>query len=434
MIYNSRFTKPSSFLYSFLAVFAMNLQTHQLAYADERIEVVKEISMKGDGIYPKALVQTKDGGFILAGTNLDVPKVIRIDANGGVKWQYVAKVEASGPDAKYKQVYTNVGAYSSAVILSDGSVALCGFVQSSKGLDYRSSGILTLIDKNGKVIIEQRVNPKTSVDYQSNTFDKCIAWDNGVAIVGRAGHYVLKASGSSKTWLLKWNPKLGVQWGKFFDDDDGLTPSNLLVMPNQDLIIESQGQSHTDWHDMQKFLLLDQQGSMLAKRDLNGLYKHLNYRTMVRSTNPDPTLRLTLDNTNVALYSWGDRLKDATQITGSSSSVVAPSNRWSEEPDDHIHPTVAYQLPDHSIVLFGQMWSPSEFRRIAGISWISSDLNSQENYIFSSQEFSDSIIDAIPTDHSGEFAIIRGGSNNSKHMEWKNGTVISLIKIKSDSK
>ena len=162
-------------LYSVIGL-TMNALTPAAANAADHIKVTREIVLEGsEAVEPEAIVQTHDGGYIVAGYSLRA-WATRIDASGKAQWRF-ARTNAPNSTSYFH----------GAAVLPDDSTLLCGEVK-EKTTDGRRGlptfGLLVHIDKAGKVISEQLISPKDDKRYVPGSLRHCFPFDNGVGVLG----------------------------------------------------------------------------------------------------------------------------------------------------------------------------------------------------------------------------------------------------------
>ena len=65
-----------------------------IASGAEPFEVTREVLLEsGRFPTPKALIQTKDGGYVVAGMEANKPWDTRTDAEGNLQWRYVVPLK-----------------------------------------------------------------------------------------------------------------------------------------------------------------------------------------------------------------------------------------------------------------------------------------------------------------------------------------------------
>jgi hypothetical protein len=142
------------------------------------ISLTREVFLeKGYVPNPEVIVPTRDNGLIVAGSNHGQGWAARTDAEGNIKWRYVISrpVKPTRP--------SEIPTYISAAVMPDDSVFLCGNMPGIKG---SGTGLLTHLDKDGKVLSEQLLRPE---GLNVGGFRSCMAWNDGVVIVGAAASF-----------------------------------------------------------------------------------------------------------------------------------------------------------------------------------------------------------------------------------------------------
>ena len=314
----------------------MNLINSPDATGADHLEIVREVLLDaGAVIQPHAIAQTRDGGYVVAGQGSHVPWALRTDAGGNkMLWRYIMDMpqwKAGGDEATYQGV----------AILPDDSALLCGWKNDKE--HNAVNGLLTHIDKAGKVISEKFLKPDPPIDRALNYLVTCQAWGDGVAVIGKADRLVHDEINNDEVhlesilWLLALDAKADIKWQKLIPGISN--PSQALVMPDEDLIIVSGGGG--------KVARIDPSGTVKAQGEFFGyLVRPAQPESAIYNFYPGEGSKL------MALHKFNDQLEEAGQVTGGAKTI---------------HPYSMYRMADGSLLQFG--YQPGSVAR-AAISWV----------------------------------------------------------------
>ncbi len=143
------------------------------------------------GVEIHALANTKDNGFIVAGkigaaVSVNEAYAVRVNRDGHVLWAYHKPPVDLPPFASSRSPEP---VYHQAVVMPDDSVFLCGQMPRDRkpGSGHLvAHGILTHLDKNGKVIDDVDLSPKLDGFPISAKLRSCISFGSGIFAVGPA--------------------------------------------------------------------------------------------------------------------------------------------------------------------------------------------------------------------------------------------------------
>jgi hypothetical protein len=167
-----------------IAIAVASLGTFSADVADAQgLTLTREVMLeRGYLPEPKTIVRTHDNGLIIAGTNNGQGWAIKTDDEGNLKWRYtVSRPDAPAPSGD--PTYNVHPSYTSAAVMPDDSVFLCGHMPSAK----KDAALLTHLDKDGKVLSELHPHPE---GFEAGGLGSCMAWGDGIVISG--GAYVYK--------------------------------------------------------------------------------------------------------------------------------------------------------------------------------------------------------------------------------------------------
>ncbi|TXT25291.1 MAG: hypothetical protein FD134_1102 [Gallionellaceae bacterium] len=375
------------------------------------IKVVREVALEiGRAPTPHAMAQTKDGGYVIAGT-VWVPWATRVDANGNVVWRY--ELSAYNPSAPKE----GNGHYNGAAVLQDDSAILCGEMALPPPPGKPSGGVagmLTHLDKAGQVLNHQILYPNGDKSYVLSRLKKCVPWGDGVAVVGHVSRFPKQGGREDSFWLIALDGKGDIKWEKLISNPgDGVltgggTFKQIKVMSDGSLLLMASHPVNNAPSD--KATRFDIEGNVVGEGIIPGSL------TADRSTHPGSALYLFTQtlipkfDTSISLWTLDGDLANAKKLTGKAEGIGTG---------------VFYRLPDGSLFLVG-----SEYRGgNAAMAWISADLNRQETYIFKPVHNSAEIDNALPTGKPGEFVTARRVSHVSDQ-EKRPGVVLTFVQVK----
>lgn len=372
----------------------MNTLTSFNVAAGEPFEVTREVLLEsGRFPIPRAMIRTKEGGYVIAGWEAHRPWATRTDSLGNVQWRYILPMKewrSGDGDAEYE----------GAATMSDDSTLLCGHKDEGDSSHPLTVGMLTRIDKVGQVIEHRELYPQGDQSFHLSYLRNCIAWGDGFAVLGQTSRW-LGSPGSyrqeSFCWLLALDANGNTKWEKFIPNT---LPGAASVMPNGDLVIVAPNQ----------ITLVNATGAIEAQRRFGDAI------TLVQSIVPDATVRLfpIYNSSATTLQTLGEDLEDKGKVTGSVSAMT--TNR-------------AFILQDRSLVLFGRRSEDSV--DTATLARLSADLRRMEVLSFRPFWISNEISHALPTGAPGEFVTVRRVRTIKLWPdERKVGLVLAFIRIK----
>lgn len=382
------------------------------ATAADHIKITREVFLEGGE--PSALIQTREQGYVIVGKGFRAPSdawATRVDRDGNVQWRHVVRGAIAGP--------AEGATYTSAAMLQDDSAILCGYQWIEDGSRPNQAGLVTHIDKAGRVISERVVFPLDDKSYRLNYLLHCIPFGDGVVMFGTTSRvWGDTAPRHSKEfgWIVALDAQGKVKWEKL---TSGLEPSgrleSYLVLQNGDLIVANNGprpEPPTEELDTTKMTRIDINGGFHEQRTA------LSNVVFVKPVTPDLHVRfMSGKQITASMTTWNARLQGVKRITGSIEAIV---------------PKRAYILPDGSVSIFG--YDHIEHNAgSASIQWLSADLNKQEKLLFQPTFASVWVADAVPTGKPAEFATIRQVLPGVKHLigpdEKRNGMVLTFVQF-----
>lgn len=371
-----RLPRPLELLFILLIGFTMSTLI-STAEAAEHIKVIKEILLEvGLPASPSVVIQTKDGGYVVAGNiATQFAWATRVDAKGNMQWRYEAPLSLQLPQ-RSKATFT------SAVTLRNDTTLLCGWKEVREEDRVNIVGVLTNIDKTGKVLSNREIRPQETGDFALSYLLGCQPWGDGFALFG----YSTLVSGDPQRrpretenfqWILALDSAGEIKWEKLISTTEGLNPRAIYVAPDLDLVFQT--------------YRISQNGE-------------------IRNTVSDNSSSHDL----------------IPQITAGADGhwKIAESNNPLRRNSliSNVEPKVLFSLPNQSIVEFGSKRRNNAY--YAAIGWTSPDRNHSEIY-----EYGDTlwVNDAMVTGTPGEFVTVRLVSDSAKK---RLGMALSFIQIK----
>jgi len=378
----------------------MNALTPSHAIAGDHIQLVREAFIENGpvgGVNPRVLVQTHEGGYVIAGRS-STPWAVQVDASGKTQWQYSATSDLTGSE------------YSSAAVLPNDSVILCGSAQIKEKNWIKSFGLLTEIDKGGRVVQQKLILPQNNSKYQPIGIGASVSVGDGIVLLGRA---TLSREERPYGWFIKLDNMGTMKWEKLFPKAGGELQS-LQVLPSQAIVFSTFAPSK------ENALLA---GSLIARLNHDGEidadYSISDGAKQAIPLLPDSIIHLIFPNHKKAsLFTFDEHLREIGKASGDHALIY--TNR-------------AYLLPDQSMVLFGRQ-GKADGSYTAALQWISADLSQTQTMVLSPEYASFEIADAVPTGVPGVFAFVRQVSPKKAffgHDETRHGVVLGFVQIKS---
>ena len=370
-----RLSGPLALLLTLLiGVMMSTLTTH--ATAAEHIKVTKEVLLEeGVQTEPSSIIQVKDGGYVITG-KMGLGWATRVDANGTMRWRYQIPILGQSN-------------YTGAVSLSDDTTLLCGYKAIAVTGGESIAGILTHIDKTGKVLSERVLRPQEEGAFGGSYLKGCMPWGNGFALYGvtdrASGPPVPPRTIERFYWLLALDAKGEVKWQKLLPTKYDVDPKSVYIASDQSIVIDP----------------------------VNGITQS-GERTKVV---PDASGATAYDHLIHPITTGSDR-----RWKIDPNLIPLKSDLKYDVSKTKLRTNIAYSLPDRSLVQFGSVTRGHVY--YAAIDWQSPDRKQLETFEFGETLWVD---DAIPTGNPGEFVTVRlvNGSVNKRV-----GMVLSFIQIK----
>jgi hypothetical protein len=318
---------------------------------------------QNDHIEPWAMERATGGGYILAGSAGERGWAAKTDANGKVLWNYYTSLreqKVSIPGQGYSPV--GVPEYRGAVSMPDGSVFLCGHIPRSTR-SGKPDGLITHLDSNGHLLKEDLIAPEERSIY---TFEGCVRWRGGVAIIGSGMHFLPPANAQSGPttesyyWLVFLDSSGKIRWKKVimssFLSFGPSTGSIVLLAHESELIFSASDNKDSE------VIKVNSNGELLARKQIHGQYR------LVHSIEPSKLLQIwgTESNKPIStLINLNEHLDELQKIEGA--------------PRGDFFSSAIYRMPDQSFLLFGEVMPTSSYGR-AGIAHVDSNLNAESTF------------------------------------------------------
>lgn len=363
----------------------------------KNLSVTKTVYLeKGSVVDPLTIVRTHDNGFIIAGSidRRDQPKsawATKTDSNGNVVWRYfVPRID----NPAYGQIsYGLTPHYSSVAVMPDNSAFLCGGMPGIKV----GSGLLTHLDKDGKVLSEKLISPE---GLNGGGAYSCAAWRNGVLFLGGTARF--ERVKPTESHPLPYNQQV-FYWIVFLGAD-GKKKWEKLV-PVSEKIIGSPNEVSQ--------LQLTSDGGLVFVATRNGIGSeiiHINTTGEVTASKFfDEPLRLIRpigDDKNIGVISTTTMNSSAKKLVVMNLDKDLKEISRLTESQKPAAINAAYRLPDNSLRLFGNQYD-FRTRAYAVAMELDASIRHMQTLDLSVGGESYWINDAVPLEKPGEFATIR---------------------------
>ena len=374
----------------------MNTSLLPGAAAAEVFEVTREVLLEsGMGLQVRALTQTREGGYVIAGSDGHTPWATRTDAEGNMQWRHVLPMKKWSPGGANAE-------YESAATMADDSTLLCGFKEERDEPHKPLLGMLTRIDRTGNTLSHRLFYAQGNKSFHLNYFRQCVPWGDGFAVVGDASRSV-DGNRERFFWLLALDANGEIKWEKLIPNIIPSINAQALVLPNQDLVVLA----------MNQLVLLDTSGKIKAQKAVG---QPTDVFVLVRPVVPDSLVRVfpAFNEPASTLQTFGENLEDLGQVRGPAGGMVSKR---------------AYLLPDRSLVLFGYLRESST--PTASMVKLSADLVTKQTLLHQPLWIAGGIDDALPTGKLGEFVTIRSVHPLPRWPDEKRlGLLMAFVRVK----
>jgi hypothetical protein len=383
-----------------------SLMPNQAAAADH-IQIVREVVLEsGHSAMAKQLAPTNDGGIIVAGSFSNwKPWATRVDAEGKVRWRYLPEMKQSQPGA-------DDAGYETAATLPDDTTVLSGYMYVRNPTKAGSDvvGLLTHLDRTGKVISHRELYPQGDHGLSSNYLRRSVPWGDGVVVIGDtgrarkvAGDYVQK----NFFWLIALDAKGEIKWEKLIPNTDPRPLMNVYplvgvaAMPGHELVLVTAVATKrgNTWESGRRVIRLDDKGDTVSERLFPGSL------VLAHQVTPKSEVTLFPDSLeNGALWTVSSDLVNAKQIAGRTE--------W-------IFTRAACRSSTGALILAGSVQGKNK----ATVAWLDADLKTTQTHVFQPEDASGWVTDVLPTAKPDEFVTVRdilGGG----------GAALTFVKIK----
>jgi hypothetical protein len=331
-----------------------------------------------EGIYGQrmALTTLPRGGFVVAGYSW----AVATDANGGVIWRYADPETGPTPNIGRGPQFHGV------VPLSNGNILLCG----QELYENDSAALLTILDSAGRLVEKRLLKPPEPEKYGAVRFERCLRWDDGVAVIGSMAGTITRYD-----WLMKLDGNGTKQWDLF---DYQLAGSHAVETVNHNLIMASFPMPGGP--DNMKLVQVNPRGHLVSTKELT-----VSNANMVRSGAPTSTLKVLTDinRKDTAVLTLNDKFEGMAPPWRTQIPVTGDGFAW--------------MLWDGSLAVFDHVFAQGADR--ACVSRIRSGEHSYEMLAFplpNPQSRSDRLFDAVPISEK-TFVAVRS-LNNSVALSW----------------
>jgi hypothetical protein len=300
--------------------------------------------------------------------------------------------------------------YESAATLPDGSTVLSGFRTIPNPTDAGQDvvGILTHLDRTGKVISHQQLYPKGDHSFLLNYLRGSVPWGDGIAVIGEAKQYVPLRSDTpvprpSKRflWLIALGATGEIKWAKLIPAGEGNSLVGVAETTNHELLLVTSGSERrgTSMEHDRRVIRINDKGDILGERPFPGI--------LLLAHQPNPVSEITLFPVSAnkgALWGVSSDLTNARQLTGSTDWISAEA---------------VCRSSTGSLLLAGHVQGKLK----AAIAWLDADLKTTQTHVFKPENASGWVTDVLPTAKPDEFVTIRD-------ILGAGGAVMTFVKIK----
>lgn len=338
---------------------------------------------KGAIVDPKAIVRGHDNGLIIVGSidHKAQPKnawATKTDNEGKVLWRYSLPPREPLPNFEGPE-------YSSAAMMPDNSVFLCGGMPLSK----EGHGLLTHMDKDGKVLSEKLISPE---GMNGGGAYACTAWKDGVLFLGVTGTWEKVEATATHPAIYTHH---SFYWIAYFDANgekkwEKLIPSIKVgfnyISPLQITADGGVAFVATRYGIGSQVVRMDNDGKIKESKIFNEQF------VLLQPTYSDTHLWLISTTTNkMSIVKLNDKLEEISHLTETQVPGV-------------IH--TAYRLADGSLMLFGSQYHFGTIYYAVAMR-VDPNLKHMQTLDLSVRGESYWINDAVPLGKPGEFATIR---------------------------
>jgi hypothetical protein len=311
--------------------------SRSVAGAEHQISLDKQVWLGGLEGRATAIAKMPGGGFVIAG-HLSTGWAIATDANGTILWKYEAplddKLTLPSPAFSHSEFH-------GVVPLANGNVLLCGEKYTNV---HKVVALITILGRTGEVVEERQEFANGDDDYTSSSVNRCIQWNDGVALTGNTRD---KASQNTSSWMMRLDSNGAKQWQEIFTSDAALFDP--MATSDHNLLLSRFDSRNTET----TLIKVNVKNEVVASSaPIKGDYLYL-----MRPIEPGSGIGIVdhygLSNTN-QLHTLGERLEQ------------------SEEPRQlksfNLQEGFGFRRPDQSLVLFGSASTQSGDR--GAVEWV----------------------------------------------------------------
>ncbi len=359
----------------------------------EELSVTKTVYLeKGNVVEQKIIVQTHDKGFVIAGgiEQKAQPKsawATKTDSEGKAIWRYVL------PPREKLDTYDGPE-YSSAVVMSDDSVFLCGRMPFNVAPGVNQPGLVTHLDKKGKLLKEKLLYPQKTQGITITRLTSCAKSNHGIMVVGNTTQFVK-------------------------DTSPGATDSSPKINTSFYLVLSLDERGNTQW---EKLIPIADKAGYDEMSQLQALGNGFAF-TATRNSIGTEVVRISEDGKTVASNVFDDNFtitlpvqpakdiqlvsmptKEFTRIT--LNNELKETGRVTEKHGFGVV-DMAYRLPNQSLVAFGAEDNGKGTYFVAQVMYFDSELKNKKAVLLGAKGESYWTKAAIPLDKPGEFVAVR---------------------------
>jgi hypothetical protein len=370
------------------------------ASSAEELTVTKTVYLEhGASVDPKALVRTHDNGFIVVGgiEKKGQPKsawATKTDSEGNAIWRYVL------PPREEIHIYDGPE-YSSAAVMPDDSVFLCGRMPFNADKGVSSPGLLTHLDKDGKLLNENMLYPPDRENVSITHLISCMQSGNGVVVVGWMTQFFKNTSTeknqpphieTNSYFVLSLDGNGQVKWKKLIPLSDKLEGydfiSPLQTTANGGFILVSARSLYGT-----RVIHINANGEVVASKMLTGTF----VAALPMKEESDIQL-VSKETENLTRVTLNSDLKEIDRITEAHEIGEAD---------------MVYRLPDQSLIIFSAKHNKDGTYYQARVMAVNSRLKDEKTVLLGERFESYHAQAGIPLDKVGELVSIRKAIKHS---------------------
>jgi hypothetical protein len=332
--------------------------TASSTWAANSAQITREVILSpGNFSQPQGLTTMSNGDLIVVGASNGKRWATRVSEEGRVLWNYQADDDIPGPSGNQ---------FDSATELPNKNVLLCGVRQ----IERKHDAVLVRLKPDGSFIDERVLEP--TVKHMAISPFSCVPWNGGVAVVNGG-------------WLTKLNSAGDIEWQKFDDNYYGVEAGMIPTSDQSLILMSSQGISR-----------VDSAGNVTTHR-----FMQLgDVSVCVPMTKAGGTFSLVTQNPELS-----------STVLVMNADFTGPVKQFAF---DNVHPKRAYQRADGTCVVFGSHFKGQALAAIAQLdSTGHMKMLADETTLRAAW-----VIDAVPTNGAGKFAIVQLAAANATKLQW----------------